>query len=222
MDGPPALHNNLRGSPRAFDKLAEGLESVRAAGIPFGLIMTVTPHNWEHLVWAAEFAAAAGARLLQLHPLELKGRAQAELASDAPDDDLLAKVYVLAFVLATKYEASLKVQLDVLHREHVRAEPGLVYAADEPLAGVPAELLGLLVLEPDGTVVPAAYGLSREYQVCNIDEQGLQAAWPRYLREGYPSFRTLCRGVWHKVCAPDAPLLLNWHERVVAQSHAVV
>ncbi len=51
----------------------------------------------------------------------------------------------------------MKVQLDLLYRDHLREEPEMVYAGeleDRPDQTAPAQVLGLLVLEPDGTVVP--------------------------------------------------------------------
>jgi MoaA/NifB/PqqE/SkfB family radical SAM enzyme len=49
LDGPPELHNRLRGSPRAFDRLGAGLKSLRASGLKFGFIHTLTQETWEHL-----------------------------------------------------------------------------------------------------------------------------------------------------------------------------
>src|SRR5262245_60652412 len=70
LDGPPELHNELRGSPQAFERLRGNVENLRNAGIPFGFIHTLTSRNWEHLLWTAEFAAENEAGLLQIHPLE--------------------------------------------------------------------------------------------------------------------------------------------------------
>src|SRR5262249_2675716 len=100
LDGPPEIHNQIRGSSRAFERLQTTLDQVRKAEIPFGFIHTLTARNWEHLLWVAEFAAANGARLFQIHPLEMIGRAGNQMIEDMPDSDLLAKVYILAFVLA--------------------------------------------------------------------------------------------------------------------------
>lgn len=225
LDGPPEIHNEIRGSAHAFERLEAGLENVRKAGIQFGFIHTLTQRNWEHLLWVAEFAAGNGARLLQIHPLELTGHAASQMAADAPEDDVLAKVYVLAFALASKYGDTMKVQLDLLYRDHLREEPGLVYA-EEPEGKrdqtTPAQFLGLLVLEPDGTVVPVSYGFSRRYKLCNVKERGLADAWPDYLANGYPEFKALCRRVWDELCAPDAPLLSNWHEVIASRSYARV
>ena len=222
LDGPPEIHNRIRGSVHAFERLEAGLENIRNAGIPFGFIHTLTSRTWEHLLWVAEFAAGNGARLLQIHPLELAGRARDEMVESVAQNDVLAKVYVLAFVLAAKYNDTMNVQLDLLHRDHLFDEPALVYAEvadDRSGQATPAQSLGLLVLEPDGTIVPVSYGFSRRYKVCNAKEQRLSDAWPSYLVNGYPSFRTLCRQVWEGLCAPDAPILSNWHEVIVSRSH---
>jgi MoaA/NifB/PqqE/SkfB family radical SAM enzyme len=196
---------------------------VRHAGIPFGFIHTLTQQNWEHLLWVAVFAARNGARLLQIHPLEVTGRAASQMTGDAPEDDVLAKVYILAFALAGRYGDTMKVQLDLLYRDHLREEPEMVYAG-KPESRLdqtaPARVLGLLVLEPDGTVVPVAYGFSRRYQLGNVKEHRLVHAWSDYLANGFSAFRALCRSVWEELCAPDAPLLSNWHEVVVSRSHA--
>jgi MoaA/NifB/PqqE/SkfB family radical SAM enzyme len=223
LDGPPDLHNEMRGSVHAFERLEAGLESVRQAGIPFGFIHTLTRRNWEDLLWVAEFAAGKGARLLQIHPLEMAGRAEGQMAGDAPEEDVLAKVYILAFALAGRYGDSMKVQLDLLYRDHLREEPGLVYAEEpesSPDQTGPAQCLGLLVLEPDGTIVPVSYGFSRQYELCNVREHRLADSWRDYLANGYPAFRALCRQVWEELCGPDAPLLSNWHEVIMSRSHA--
>jgi MoaA/NifB/PqqE/SkfB family radical SAM enzyme len=223
LDGPPEVHNEIRGSAHAFERLEAGLENVRKAGIQFGFIHTLTQRNWEHLLWVTEFAAGNGARLLQIHPLELTGRAGTQMARDASGSDVLAKVYVLAFALASRYGDTMRVQLDLLYRDHLREEPGLVYA-EEPEGKrdqtTPAQVLGLLVLEPDGTVVPVSYGFSRRYKLCNIKEQRLTDAWPDYFAKVYPEFRALCRRVWGELSAPDAPLLSNWHEVIASRSYA--
>jgi Fe-coproporphyrin III synthase len=221
LDGPPELHNAIRGWARAFERLEAGLPNVRAAGLPFGFIHTLTQHNWEHLLWVAEFAAENGASLLQIHPLELAGRATHDLAGAAPASDLLAKAYVLAYALAAQYDATMRVQLDLLYRDHLREEPELVYAGEPRAAASPAEALGLIVLEPDGALVPVAYGFARRFQVCNVKDQRLGDSWSSYLAEGYPAFRRLCRQVWDELAAPTAPLLTNWHEVIVARSQSL-
>ncbi len=221
LDGPPELHNRLRGSERAFDRLCAGLKSLRTSGLNFGFIHTLTQETWEHLSWIAEFAAASGARLLQLHPLEMAGRAEGRLGALCAEEDGLAKAYLVATALAAKYSGTMTVQVDLLHRDQVMRAPALVYA-DELAHGwnaiAPADLLGLIVVEADGAVVPISYGFSRRYQICSLHVQRLEQGWRSFLHEGYPEFRQLCRDLFEEITSPDRKPLFNWHERVVARS----
>src|SRR5262245_45760908 len=107
LDGPPDVHNEIRQSPTAFHRMLVGVESVRKSCIPHGFIFTVTRASWEHLLWVADFAHQHGARLLQLHPLESTGRAKLLLRGSVPDDDLLARVYLLTLALLQKYAGSM-------------------------------------------------------------------------------------------------------------------
>src|SRR5215468_10045007 len=60
LDGIPESHNQMRGSPRAFEQMADHLPLVRASGIYFGFIFTLTQFNLNEAAWAAEFAASNG------------------------------------------------------------------------------------------------------------------------------------------------------------------
>jgi molybdenum cofactor biosynthesis enzyme MoaA len=222
LDGPPELHNRLRGSPQAFDRLCGGLQSLRSSGLNFGFIHTLTQQTWEHLLWIAEFAATSGARLLQLHPLEMAGRAEGRLGELCAEEDGLAKAYLMATALAAKYSESMTVQVDLLHREQMMRAPETVYADELPDgwdAIAPADLLGLIVMEADGAMVPISYGFSRRYQICSLKENGLDQGWQSFLHQGYPEFRRVCRELFEELVAPNQRPLFNWHERVVARSH---
>ena len=222
LDGPPDVHNRIRRSARAFERLVSGLGDLRAIGIQFGFIHTLTRENWKHLPWVAEFAAENGARLLQIHPLELAGRATEMMRGESLTEELLARAYVIAFLLADKYAETMAVQIDLLYREHLREEPELVYAGTPPEEATdlsPAQLLSLIVLESDGAVVPVSYGFSRRYQICNVRDERLIDAWGEFLTRRYVAFSELCRRVWEELCVPEAPPLSNWHEMIVARSH---
>jgi Fe-coproporphyrin III synthase len=213
LDGPPALHNHMRGNPQAFARLEAGLPVLReiAAGrFAFGLIHTVTTESWETLPWLADFAATAGARLLQLHPLERAGRA-ADDETLALDADGLARAYILAAALRVDYAGRLHVHTDVLHRDHLPAP------CDDADA---VATLGTLVLEDDGTVVPYAYGFDRRFAVCNIHDTPLAAAWPGYAAKMVPELRRQVRALHAELSVEGGPDLFNWHERMVAASYS--
>lgn len=167
LDGPSQIHNEMRHSPDAFNLLLSGLENLKNSNLDFGFIHTLTQKSWQHLLWIAEFAVQNNASLLQIHPLELSGRANGNLNSSWPDDDILTRGYLLATVLADKYADSTKIQFDVFDRDQVMKNPELVYASDlktDLESATPSDLLSDLVVEADGTVVPISYGFSKKIQ----------------------------------------------------------
>lgn len=222
VDGAPAAHDQIRGAG-SFDRLLRGLGHVRALAVPFGLIFTVTRRSWTELVWLGRFAVEQQARLLQLHPLEMVGRAERELPTESPDDDVLARTYLMAAALAAEHRGRLRVQVDLLPTAEVRRSPQLVYAsaleASEIIGARPADLLSPLVIETDGSVVPLSYGFSHQYRVCDLGDQGLAAAWPEFLERRYPAFRRLCRDLWTEISTSDRPVV-NWHELIAECSNA--
>ena len=221
LDGPSDVHDRIRASPRAFSSFRVGLEAVQRSGLSFGLVHTVTEHGFAELGWVGSFAAEVGARLLQIHPLELAGRATTDYADEELQEDTLERLYLAAVALEARYAGSLAVQLDLFVRRDILADPELVYAGPplDPGSRVDAAQLGSLVVEADGTVVPVSYGMARRYSVGNLHEGRLAAAWRRWTIAGYPDFRAHCRAVFDEICS-SSRRLVNWHELVVARSLA--
>ena len=223
LDGPPNIHNEIRGSKHAFDNLLVGLDLIRNSGIRFGFINTLTRKNWEYLLWMAEFASKKGASLLQIHPLELEGRASNTMQPDSPDDDILARVYLLILALKSRFKDSMRIQYDAARRDYILENPELVYASELELDVNKvdlADILNFLVVEPDGSVVPIAYGFSKQYELCNIKNTKLCDIWPDYLRKGhYRMFRRLCKRVFAEISAPTELPFFNWYELLVKRSH---
>lgn len=196
-----------------------GLERLRNTSIKFGFIHTLTRQSWEHVLWLAEFAVKQGAALLQIHPLELVGRAEQLMVQHWPEDDTLARAYLLVLALSAKYEGRLTIQLDLFHRNYLLDHPELVYATESHAASMkekPADLMSPLVVEADGSVVPLCYGFSRDYALCNVNTESLAEAWP--LQHDYPAFRALCRKVFEELAAPRELPFLNWYELIVLRS----
>jgi len=221
LDGPPDLHNEIRNSSQAFDRLLSGLRSIKAVGVPFGVIHTLTRRSWDHLLWIAEFAAAQGSSLLQIHPLELIGRAASEMAVDSPDDDVLCRTYLLSLALLAKYGNSMRIQLDVIDRESLLSLPEVAAPLDstvDPTLIPAADLVNPLVVEPLGRVVPVSYGFSREYQICDLRHQTLKEAWLGFLRKGYPQYRDLCNHVLAEHVKGSNRQLFSWYELLVKHS----
>jgi Fe-coproporphyrin III synthase len=221
LDGPPALHAEIRGSPIAFDRLLQGVANLRAAGTRFGFLHTLTRRSWEHLPWLADFAQSNGAGLFHIHPLEMFGRAAETMRDQTPDDEVLMRAYLLSLALLARYKDQMSIQVDLIHRDQALRNPARFYATDHySETGRAADLLGVVVLEPDGALVPIAYGFSRCFTICNIRDEGFASAWTRYVETGYPALRRLCRATLDTVASAAMPSLFNWHDLIVQQSLA--
>ena len=158
LDGPPRMHNEIRNSPNAFHLLLKGIEVVKKIGLRFGFIHTLTRQSWEHLLWIAEFSAGHGASLLQIHPLEMVGRAESLMRTSYAQDYIILRAYLLLVTLAVKYQKLMPIQFDVLNSDYVKKNPAVVYAGEfESESCKNSNLTGLinpLVVEANGKSKP--------------------------------------------------------------------
>jgi MoaA/NifB/PqqE/SkfB family radical SAM enzyme len=223
LDGVPHSHDLMRNRQGAFAAMESRLDGVRSSGIPFGFIFTLTQFNLDELPWVASFALAQGAALLQIHPLEITGRAADTLGDARPDGTESSWALIAAAKLQQQLGDRLRVQLDLFDREALRSAPERVFAqaddagATEPAAARPlGELLSPLVLEPDGTLVPVHYGFARRFALGNVKEMDFRTCAERWRRELDGEFRALCREELAELLdATDDELpVSNWYERL--------
>src|SRR5574337_529593 len=219
LDGPPEFHNQMRKSKTAFDLLCKSIHAIKKTNTNFGFVHTLTKKSWEHLSWIANFSSISGSSLLQIHPLEMFGRAR-NMDPLWPNDEILARVYLLTLVLTEKYP-HMKIQFDAFHQDHIRENPELVYASNlSQFDTDPVNLLSDIVIEADGTVVPISYGVSKRFQICNIKEKSLLSGWKEFIANGtYLAFRNLCKRIFDDVSKPRDLPFFNWYEMLVSYSH---
>ena len=216
LDGVPASHDRMRGSPRAFSTMASRLQGVRQSGIPFGFIFTLTQHNVHELDWVAQFAIEQGAKLLQIHPLEIVGRARTELPASRPDEIEAAFAYLEAARIQQMAGDRLSVQVDLTDRELLEQQPARALAeqSDQPPGARLADLVSPLVIEPDGEVVPIQHGFARRYTLGNLHGTRLRDMATEWRRARYQEFRDLCRSVFSDVTKPKPLPFFNWYEAI--------
>ena len=222
LDGVPESHNRMRNHPKAFDLLSANLEGVRATGIPFGFIFTLTMTNLHELKWVADFAVEEGAALLQIHPLEEVGRGE-QLKGNRPDDVESAFAYLQTVKLQAEAEGKIAIRIDLIDRELVKESADRVYAGScnrNPEEVPLAELLSPLVIEQDGAAVPMQYGFSRRYQVGNLYDASFGEAAARWKKEVSGDFQNLCLRVFDAEMAKEDDLpIFNWYEAITEASH---
>jgi MoaA/NifB/PqqE/SkfB family radical SAM enzyme len=222
LDGKPSSHNAMRGSERAFEVMASRLEDIRARGLTFGFIFTLTQHNLDELPWVADFALNAGAKLLQIHPLECFGSAAVRLPGKVPDGLEGAYAWVLAQQIQKRAGPRMAVQIDLLYSEAVKRDPGLIYAGaqEEARNARLGELLSPLVVEPDGTAVPLKYGFSRAHALGNLHGGRIPELYREWHAERWPRFQRLCQMLYEQIVAAPSPYFFNWYEALAQLAEA--
>ena len=216
LDGTRESHNEMRGSVRAFDAMLHCLETVRSSGIRFGFLFTLTRYNVDQLEAVADFAIAQGASLLQIHPLEVTGRAALTLRGGAPDETEAAYALFEVRRLQATHGSRLRLQLDLVNTVQMAAEPGIVLADDSPVNETTpfADLVSPLVIEADGMVLPLQYGFARHYSLGNIVSAELTELANRWRQDRYPAFHNLARELCGRLASARSPAMLNWYEQI--------
>lgn len=228
LDGAPDRHNHMRNAPRAFETMRKRLDTLRSSGIPFGFLFTLTHESIDDLAWVAAFAAAEGARLLQVHPLEETGRARSALQGQAPTDIDAAIAWLLVDRLSEEYNGRLRIHLDLLNRDVLRDYSSRINAAAASTGSCSrvhrlADLISPLVVESDGTVVPLQYGFPREYALGNLNEVSMTEMADQWLRHARPRWERLCDRASGLLCAASELPFVNWYESLTAvarESHS--
>ncbi len=212
IDGVPASHNRMRGNALAFDAMQSRLAAVRAAGLNFGFIFTLTQHNLDELDWVKEFAVTEGAQLLQIHPLEEVGNAAHRMSGKTPDANESAYAWFLGRQLEQD-GGGIKVQVDIAYSENVKQHPELVYADDNVALAERAfaDLVSPLVIEADARVSPIQYGFAHQFSIGNLRHAPMGALLQQWRTASLADFYALCRSV-HAEIVTAPPHFFNWYD----------
>jgi len=211
IDGPPEVHDALRGSPSAFARALAGARALRRAGIRVGFVHTARIETLRHLRWLMDFARREEAAVLQLHPLEQVGRAQRLMASEANHDDLPTRLALMVAALAAEGNDLPPIHLDVVALSALEAAPTCAAAASQgALPGLGA-WIDPLVVEPDGSMVPWTYGIRRDLALGSVTGERPALAIARY--KGARLSRALdhARAVRDRVLSSHTWPYVNWY-----------
>lgn len=219
LDGPPELHDKIRGQKGAFEKTMKGVEVLKKLSKAFGFIHTITPESWQSLIWLADFAYENGGKLLQLHPLEMQGRASNDMLGSEIDDTLAHQAYILANYLKSKYAQKMVVQLDLLHRDYIAAFPQVVNMFDRQCSQNKkiANLLDTIIVEETGKIIPIAYGFDESFQIGNVHNFS-DLDFIKYANEKLPKLKKLYTQTIDNVINNKNMDIVNWNEILVSQS----
>ena len=217
VDGPPAEHNLMRRDPAAFERMLRYLPAVRAAGVPFGVIFTLTRHNADQLEWLVSFAAEQGAGLVQVHPLTQIGRARTDLPAAGPDaTELLAALAELDRLqrlypgLELRLDAATTGQL-AAHRAELVADP------DGPLA----DLVPVLLVDDHGAVTPLTHDLDRSYGLGSLAYARLSELAAAWQATTAGRLAELLAAAHDRLVRPGADPIAYWYDTVAELSRSM-
>ncbi|MEU4805953.1 radical SAM protein [Actinosynnema sp. NPDC023587] len=215
LDGDQATHDRIRDRAGSFDKALAGIRRLTEAGIPVGVITTLTQGNATQLGEVALAASRSGALLLQVHPLEPEGAASRRMAGERPDAVELAYAAVELGRIAEEH--GLAVQLDAVPRTVLARRPEAFMAAPVPRRVPLGRWLTPLVIEANGAAVPVSYGFDRRYGLGNVHDRSLAELAGDW--DAAP-FQDLCRSTWQRLVDGRTGPLIPWYGHLVRASRA--
>lgn len=215
IDGRPAEHDELRRAEGAFASAVAGMSVVRASGVPFGLIFTLTQHNVDSLEFVVRLAAEQGARRVQVHPLTLHGRARKMLSTARPDGLELTAALVEASRLGA--ELGVEVHVDALTIDQLAAHRAELVPR-RPVTSL-VDVAPVLVIEADASVMPLTHELNRDLRLGSAATARLSMLARDWLASGKADqLAATCERTWEELTsANDAPAYY-WYDEVAARS----
>jgi Fe-coproporphyrin III synthase len=223
IDGTEEEHDQIRCLKGAFKKTVEGIQILNDHQKPFGMIHTITNESWKNLLWLSEFASNRGAKLLQLHPLELDGRAKETFSMQRLTQESLHKTHVLGTYLQSKYAESMRIQMDFLHREYIAEYPTTVhFQGNDFLLNEDnfADSIKTVVVNEKGGVLPVSYGFSNDFEICNLrDFSRKNQMFQKFIQGKGGKLYSLITECYHEILNDEQNDLVAWTEYIVAKSN---
>jgi Fe-coproporphyrin III synthase len=194
IEGRAARPNRRKRAARGLQTAEERVAVVRESGIPFAIVFPLTPASLAELEWAAEFAAAQGAAMLQVRPA-------AELT-----DEQMATAWMMVECLCELQRGKLVIHLDAVNRYSLPTEPGDLASWKQDLereARYLGEIVSPLVIEVDGTVTPLRYGFPRRFAFGNLHNETMGKMTERWIEAQSGAFCDVYGTVLHKARTAD-------------------
>jgi MoaA/NifB/PqqE/SkfB family radical SAM enzyme len=215
IDGVPAEHDRMRGRAGACARTLANLEIVRASGVPFGVIFTLTQHNVDSLDPVVRMAAAHGARSIQVHPLTMHGRAATALPDARPDGMELSAALCEAVRLGD--ELDVVVHVDAVTVAQLVEYPGH-FVPRRPVQRL-VDVAPVLVVEADGSVMPLTHEVSRALRLGSLFGERLSSLARDWLAAGTADLLAdACERTWAELTMAGCGPAAYWYDEVAART----
>ncbi len=215
IDGTPAEHDAIRCRTGAFVRTVANLEAVRASGVPFGFIFTLTQYNADSLDFVVRLAVAEGARSVQVHPLTLHGRAVETLSESRPDGLELTAALVEATRLGD--ELGVAVRVDALTLDQLRGHRDRLVPR-KPIDAL-TDVAPILVVDADAIVLPLTHEVNRTLQLGSLANARLTSLCENWLAAGHAeAVADACERTWIELAGARAAPAVYWFDEVAART----
>ena len=215
IDGRPDEHDEIRRRKGAFDKSVANIARIRDDGVPFGIIFTLTQYNADSLDFVVRLAADLGAKLVQVHPLTLHGRATDGMSDARPDE--LERLVALAEAMRLGHEVGMPVHVDVVRASQLVAYQA-AFAPPRPIERL-IDLAATLVVDPDGNIVPLTHEIDPRLYLGRIGRAPLPQMARDWLQDGRAdALAFACYSAWLDLAKADPNMPFYWYDEVAART----
>ena len=215
IDGTPTEHDLLRNCEGAFARTVRNLENLRAVGLGFGFIFTLTQYNVDSLAFVVRLASEHGAQSVQVHPLTLHGRATKSLLGSRPDGIELTAAIAEAVRLGS--ELGVRVHVDALLVDQLTAHAHAVIPT-RPVLELTA-VAPVLIVEASARVLPLTHELAPHFSLGTLRDGRLSELAPQWLASGVAdTLAELCETTHRELTATPDAMAYYWYDEVAARS----
>jgi MoaA/NifB/PqqE/SkfB family radical SAM enzyme len=215
IDGMPAEHDAIRGRAGAFERTVANLATIRASGVPFGVIFTLTQYNVDSLEHVVRLAAEHGACGVQVHPLTVHGRARATMPDARPDG--LELVAALSEAERLGAALGIRIHVDALtleqlatHREHL--------VPRRPVGRL-VDVAPILVVDSHAAVVPLTHEVGKSLWLGSLSDAALPTLAEEWIASGRAeALAEACERTWTELVATGENGASYWYDEVAARA----
>lgn len=170
FDGGRAVHNRVRCNRRAYDMAMQALEYLTGIGKPVAAAYTASLESLADIPDFVDTAAGLGVRAVQLRPLVMAGRANADYTDFALNAADRHRLFLIGQTLASAYEGEIAVHTDLAHATDISANRDAFAAVLEGCAPRLSDLVNPLVITPQGQMRPYTYDFPDSYTLGQVGD----------------------------------------------------
>jgi Fe-coproporphyrin III synthase len=219
LDGPPPLHNELRGNPNAFLWAERAMDRLKDVGMRFGIAYGVSRESLADIPWVVKFAEEKGAALVQLHPFASAGRGQEVADRLRLHETDKARAYFIAALLDMGKEPAIHLDLVPVGIAQVRRND-YVALLQEDVSSLPlSTLVNPLIIDETGLISPFSYGINPRLALGRLGSN-MSDLIRAHKEAGWRNVRTLLEASFAAL-GTRGERFVDWFYHVVEKSYTL-